>query len=59
MLDKVKQYIEEEPSITFDQYFRNYVLEIQDRLIEKEFGNLDTNFKDIQSVMEYSIESLR
>ena len=59
MLERVKSYIDKEPSISFDQYYKEYVISVQDKMIEDEFGTLDKDFKDINSVMRLSIERLR
>jgi len=52
MLDTVKQMLAE-PFITFEQYYQNYIMSVQDESIEMEISFLlRNNFPSANSVMK-------
>ena len=40
MLETIKEYINSLPEITFNEYYTNYMLDVQDSNIEKEFRQI-------------------
>lgn len=52
MLETVKQTIADLPDITFDEYFMNYVMSVQDRNIQLESASVFRNVSpDIKNVL--------
>ena len=43
MLSTVKTYIQELPDIPFEDYYQNYIFDVQDRNIEMEVYSIKTN----------------
>jgi len=43
MLDTVKKYITELPDISFEDYYQNYIFDVQDYNIEMEVNSVKTS----------------
>ena len=43
MLEIIKQYIDELPSITFDDLYQKYIFSVQDINVSKEISELETD----------------
>lgn len=43
MLEAIKSYISELPSIPFEDYYQNYIFKVQDQNILAEVGSIKTN----------------
>ena len=42
MLETIKTYIDELPELDFDDYYQNYIFEVQDQNLELEVSSLKT-----------------
>ena len=42
MLETIKTYIDELPEMDFDDYYQNYIFEVQDQNLELEVSSLKT-----------------
>lgn len=43
MLDTIKVYIKASPDIAFEDYYQNYIFEVQDQNINKEISGVKPN----------------
>lgn len=43
MLESIKSYINDSPNISFEDYYRNYIFEVQDQNIEAEVKSVKSS----------------
>jgi hypothetical protein len=62
MLETVKEYIKSLPNITFNNYYKQYMLDVQDRNLEAEFKQIEnshrTDIKFMDKLVKNTLKGL-